>query len=528
MIQRRMTVPPTRIPRHEPITCCGGVVAARRRSAEPQSRKAALVHNTNAMATEQSQADGPPNRRAKVVCTLGPATSTLGQVEALVRAGMDVARLNLSHGTHEEHRQLFTNVRTAARAARRVVGVLADLQGPRIRLGVFQDGGTQLTTGDPFVLSTKPLLGSAERASTSYSLLAREVGVGDEILANDGMVRLEVLDSDGTEIRCRVAQGGFIGDHKGLNLPGVAISAPAVTAKDVVDLRFVLDMGVDLVALSFVRLASDVELARAIMDDVGRRVPVLAKLETPQAVRVLDDVVAAFDGLMVARGDLGVELALEQVPLVQKRAVQICREQAKPVIVATQMLESMTAIPRPTRAEVSDVANAVLDGADAMMLSGETAVGSWPTEATKTMARVIAATEQGVVNAYPSLERPPTSREEATSSAAVALASTSNAAALVAFTETGTTARRVSAHRPALPLVVFTPHAAVQRQLTLVWGVEAFVAPTIATTDDLIESVDRSMRDLDRGVSGDTVVVVAGTPPGKPGSTNSIRVHSVT
>ncbi|MEO8698255.1 MAG: pyruvate kinase [Acidimicrobiales bacterium] len=480
------------------------------------------------MANEPSETNRAPGRRAKIVCTLGPATSTLKQITALVRAGMDVARLNFSHGTHEEHRQLCGHVRSASRGAGRVVGVLADLQGPRIRLGAFENGGTQLVTGHRFVLSTELFLGSSERASTTYALLAREVGVGDEILANDGMVRLEVLGTNGTEIRCRVVQGGFIGDHKGLNMPGVDLSAPAVTPKDVDDLRFALDMGVDLVALSFVRLPSDVELARAVMDMVGRRVPVLAKLETPQAVAVLDDVVAAFDGLMVARGDLGVELPLEQVPLVQKRAIQVSREQAKPVIVATQMLESMTAAARPTRAEVSDVANAVLDGADAMMLSGETAVGRWPTETVQTMARVIVATEHGLVNAYPSLERRPTGHEEATSRAAVALALTTDAAALVAFTETGTTARRVSAHRPALPLLVFTPHDTVQRQLALVWGVESFVAPTVATTDEVIEAVDRSMRDLDRVGSGATVVVVAGAPPGKPGSTNSIRVHSIT
>ena len=241
-----------------------------------------------------------------------------------------------------------------------------------VRLGAFRDGGAELVTGADFVISTQPVLGSAERASTTYSLLAREVGVGDEILANDGMVRLQVLSSNGSEIQCRVVQGGFVGDHKGLNLPGVAISAPALTPKDVDDLRFALDAGVDLVALSFVRRPSDVQLVRAVMDDVGRRVPVLAKLEKPEAVAALDDVVAAFDGLMVARGDLGVELPLQQVPLVQKRAIQAAREQAKPVIVATQMLESMITAPRPTRAEVSDVANAVLDGADALMLSGET------------------------------------------------------------------------------------------------------------------------------------------------------------
>ena len=463
-----------------------------------------MDHNSKSMPNDDSETDSASSRRAKIVCTLGPATSTAAQIEALVRAGMDVARLNLSHGTHGEHRRLCTGVRSAARAAGRVVGVLADLQGPRIRLGVFQDGGAELVTGNRFVLTTEAVLGSAERASTTYASLAREVSVGDEILANDGMVRLEVLGSDGTEIRCRIVLGGFVGDHKGLNLPGVDLSAPALTPKDADDLRFALGMGVDLVALSFVRSPSDVDLALAIMDDVGRRVPVLAKLETPQAVAALDDVVAAFDGLMVARGDLGVELPLEQVPLVQKRAIQICRESAKPVIVATQMLESMTTAPRPTRAEVSDVANAVLDGADAMMLSGETAVGRWPTDTVKTMGH-----------------------EEATTLAAVGLASTTIASALVAFTETGTTARRVSAHRPALPLLVLTPHRAVQSQLSLVWGVESFVAPKVATTDELIEAVDRSIRDLNRVQTGDTVIVVAGAPPGKPGSTNTIRVHSV-
>jgi pyruvate kinase len=440
---------------------------------------------------------------------------------------MDVARLNLSHGTHEGHRQLCTHVRDAALAAGRVVGVLADLQGPRIRLGGFRDGGVQLATGAGFVISTKPIVGSAERASTSYSLLAREVRVGDMILADDGMVRLEVLGSNGSEIRCRVVQGGFIGDHKGLNLPGVDISAPALTPKDVNDLRFALDAGVDLVALSFVRRPSDAEAARSIMDEVGRRVPLLAKLEKPEAVAALDDVVAAFDGLMVARGDLGVELPLEQVPLLQKRAIQAAREQAKPVIVATQMLESMIVAPRPTRAEVSDVANAVLDGADALMLSGETSVGRWPTEAVQTMGQIIVTTEQSLADDIPPLRLQAKGRAAAITQAAVAIGSNTNASALVAFTQTGTTARRLSALRPRLPLLVLTPHAAVHSQLTLSWGVESFVAPAVATTDEMIDAVDRAMRDLHRAQTGDSVVVVAGTPPGKPGSTNSIRVHDV-
>jgi pyruvate kinase len=418
-------------------------------------------------------------------------------------------------------------VRTAADAAGRAVGVLADLQGPRIRFGVFRDGTAQLATGADFVISTEPIIGSSDRASTTYASLASEVGVGDEILADDGMVRLQVVAVTGSEIRCRIVQGGPVGDHKGLNLPGVDISAPALTPKDVDDLRVALAIGVDLVALSFVRRASDVEPVRAVMDGVGRRVPVLAKLEKPEAVAVLDDVLAAFDGLMVARGDLGVELPLEQVPLVQKRAVQAAREQAKPVIVATQMLESMITARRPSRAEVSDVANAVLDGADALMLSAETSVGQWPTDAVRTMDLVVAETERSLVSTIPLLERRPTERSDSIARAAAVVGSTTGASALVAFTRTGTTARRLSALRHPLPLLVFTPDPAVQRQLTLSWGVESFVAPTVATTDGMTDAVNSAIRERDRSHPGDTVVVVAGTPPGEHGGTNTIRVHDV-
>jgi pyruvate kinase len=466
-------------------------------------------------------------RRVKLVCTLGPATSTPQQVETLVRAGMDVARLNLSHGTHEAHRQLCTYVRNAERATGRVVAVLADLQGPRIRLGVFRDGSARLATGDDFIISAEPVIGSAERASTTYSQLACDVVAGDMILVDDGMVRLDVVTTDGREIRCRVVEGGLVADHKGVNLPGVHISAPAVTAKDAVDLRFALDVGADLVALSFVRSASDIDPLRAIMSDVGRSVPVLAKLEKPEAVAVLDEVVAAFDGLLVARGDLGVELPLQQVPVVQKRSIQAAREQSKPVVVATQMLESMIRHPRPTRAEVSDVANAVLDGADALMLSAETSIGSWPATALTTMADVIVATEDSLAADIPPLRAPATGREDAIAQAGVAIGSATTASALVAFTQTGTTARRLAARRPPMPLIAFTPDRAVQHQLALSWGVEAFIAPTVVTTDEMIRAVDEAMRGLPAVEPGDTVVVVAGTPPGKPGSTNSIRVHEV-
>jgi pyruvate kinase len=366
-------------------------------------------------------------------------------VETLVRAGMDVARLNLSHGTHEGHRQLCTYVRSAERATGRLVAVLADLQGPRIRLGVFRDGSARLATGDDFVISTEPVIGSAERASTTYAQLACDVVAGDVILVDNGMVRLDVVTTDEREIRCRVVEGGLVADHKGVNLPGAHISAPAVTAKDAVDLRFALDVGADLVALSFVRSASDIEPVRAIMNDVGRSVPVLAKLEKPEAVAVLDEVVAAFDGLLVARGDLGVELPVQQVPLVQKRSIQVAREQSKPVVVATQMLESMIRHPRPTRAEVSDVANAVLDGADALMLSAETSIGRWPAAAVTTMADVIVATEDNLAGIIPPLRGRVTGREDAIAQAGVAIGSATTASALVAFTQTGATARRLAA-----------------------------------------------------------------------------------
>lgn len=466
-------------------------------------------------------------RRVKIVCTLGPATATAPQVAALVRAGMDVARLNLSYGTHEGHRQLCAYVRNAERTTGRLVAVLADLQGPKIRFGVFQDGSVRLATGDDFVISADPVIGSAERASTTYAQLARDVVPGDVMLVDDGLVRLDVVTTDEHEIRCCVVQGGLLADHKGLNLPGVHITAPPVTTKDIVDLRFALDLGVDMVAQSFIRDASDIDPVRAVMNDVGRSVPVLAKLEMPEAVARLDEVVAAFDGLVIARGDLGVELPLQQVPLVQKRSIQTAREQSKPVVVATQMLESMITHPRPTRAEVSDVANAVLDGADALMLSAETSIGDWPAAAVTTMADVIVATESSLAAEVPPLRRRVTERADAIAQAAVAVASATAASALVAFTQTGTTARRLAARRPPMPLIAFTPDDAVQHQLALSWGVEAFIASPVTTTDEMINTVDDAMRPLRWVNPGDSVVVVAGTPPGTPGSTNSIRVHDI-
>ncbi|HEX7717427.1 MAG TPA: pyruvate kinase, partial [Marmoricola sp.] len=319
-------------------------------------------------------------RRAKIVCTLGPATSTPEGIRALVEAGMDVARLNLSHGTHAEHEAVYRMVRAASDATGHGVGIFADLQGPKIRLGWFAQGGTRLQVGQAFTITTRDISGNNEIAPTTYDGLPGDVREGDHILIDDGKVRLRVTAVEGTEVHTRVEVGGRVSDHKGINLPGVAVSVPALSEKDVEDLRWALHLTVDFVALSFVRSAKDVEDVRQVMREEGVLLPVIAKIEKPQAIDNLDEVVKAFDGFMVARGDLGVECPLEDVPFLQKRVVEKARRNAKPVIVATQMLESMISNPAPTRAEASDVANAVLDGADAVMLSGETSVGEYPIE----------------------------------------------------------------------------------------------------------------------------------------------------
>ncbi len=469
-------------------------------------------------------------RRAKIVCTIGPATASPERIRALIDAGMDVARLNFSHGTHADHEQVYHRIREAAAAAGRPVGILADLQGPKIRLGRFADGPVQWRTGDTVIITSDDVLGTAERVSCTYRDLPVEVKVGDRLLIDDGKVSVEVKSVTGTDIHALVLEGGEVSNHKGISLPNVAVSIPALTEKDVADLQFALRLGVDFVALSFVRSADDVLGVRKVMDDVGIRRPVLAKLEKPEAVAALEEVVDAFNGLMVARGDLGVELPLDQVPLVQKRAVQLCRENAKPVIVATQMLDSMIDNTRPTRAEASDVANAVLDGADALMLSGETSVGRFPVLAVSTMARIIESTEQGQAQLPRDLRRPRLQHDPRTQGGAIALAASHiansvEAKALVAFTQTGDTVRRLARLHCDLPLFAFTPDPAVRNQLALSWGVEAYEVPLVEHTDDMFRQVDQAMIDLGRAKPGDLVVIVAGSPPGTPGSTNTLRVH---
>ncbi|MCH0555834.1 pyruvate kinase [Streptomyces sp. MUM 16J] len=470
-------------------------------------------------------------RRAKIVCTLGPATDSYDQIKALVEAGMDVARFNLSHGTHAEHEERYRHVRKAADETGRSVGILADLQGPKIRLGCFTEGPVLLERGDTFTLTVEEgIEGDRHQCGTTYAGLAADVTPGERILVDDGKVCLEVTAVDGPRIRTRVAEGGMVSDHKGLNLPGVAVSVPALSRKDEDDLRWALRTGFDAIALSFVRSGVDAADVHRIMTEEDRRLPVIAKIEKPQAVENLDGIVAAFDGLMVARGDLGVEMPLEQVPIVQKRAIKLAKRNAKPVIVATQMLDSMIDNSRPTRAEASDVANAVLDGTDAVMLSGETSVGTYPIETVCTMAKIVEAAEEDMLaNGLPPLteRNKPRTQGGAVARAAAEMGDFLSAKFLVAFTQSGDTARRMSRYRSPIPLLAFTPEPATRSQLSFTWGAETFLGPHANTTDAMVEQVDDLLLRHGRCEKGDVVVITAGSPPGVSGSTNLVRVHRI-
>ncbi|MGX7680359.1 pyruvate kinase [Jatrophihabitans sp. DSM 45814] len=467
------------------------------------------------------------SRRAKIVCTLGPATDAPERTRALVEAGMDVARLNFSHGEHADHAGRFHAVRSAAELAGRNVATLADLQGPKIRLGRFADGPVVWATGERIRITVEDIEGDHDRVSTTYKQLAADVRPGDKLLVDDGNVALvAVAIENGTDVVCDVAEGGTVSNNKGLSLPGVAVSVPALSEKDIDDLEFALRLGVDWIALSFVRSADDIKLVHQVMDRIGIRRPVIAKIEKPEAVDRLVDIVLAFDGVMVARGDLGVEMPLEQVPIIQKRAVAICRDNAKPVIVATQMLESMISHSRPTRAEASDVANAVLDGADAVMLSGETSVGTYPIQTVATMARIITSVEENSVDVAALLHEPRTPGG-VIAKAAKEIGDSLGATALVAFTQSGDTARRLARLHAHQTVLAFTPEQNVQRQLALSWGVEAHLVWTVHTTDEMVRQVDSALLAQRVCRPDDLVVIVAGTPPSTPGATNTIRVHHI-
>ena len=440
---------------------------------------------------------------------------------------MDVARMNMSHGDHEDHDRRYHMVRQAGDEQKRAVAVLADLQGPKIRTGTFADGPIVLVPGESFTITVRDVPGDQQIVGTTYHGLADDVKVGDDLLIDDGKVQLKVTDVTDTDVVTTVVIGGAVSDHKGINLPGTAVSVPALSEKDADDLRWALRTRVDVIALSFVRSGKDIEEVHRIMDEEGVRLPVIAKIEKPQAVENLDDIIAAFDGIMVARGDLGVELPLEQVPLVQKEAIEAARRNAKPVIVATQVLESMITNPRPTRAEASDCANAVLDGADAIMLSGETSVGAWPIKAVETMSTIIAATEEHGLDRIVPLGTNPHTTGGAVTKAAAEIAELLDTSFMVTFTQTGDSARRMARLRSKIPMLAFTPVPSTRSQLAMTWGVETFLTPYVEHTDEMIMQVDRLLVDQQRCQEGELIVVVAGSPPGTAGSTNALRLHRV-
>jgi len=463
----------------------------------------------------------------KIVATLGPATDAPGILDQLLAAGVDVFRLNASHGSTEEHATRVAAVRAAARKACVHAGILLDLQGPKIRLGRFEGGGCTLENGSTFTITIEPVMGNCEIACTTYAGLARDVKPGDRILLADGAIELRVVATDETAVRTEVVNGGPIGDHKGINLPGVAVTIPSLTEKDLADLHFGLTAGIDLVALSFVRTAGDVQQLRDRLG--GRPVSVVAKIEKPEGWDNIESILKVADGVMVARGDLGVELSLERVPRIQKAIIRRARRAGRYVITATQMLESMIEHPTPTRAEVSDVANAIYDGTDAVMLSAETSVGKYPVEAVRFMARIAAESEASIRNrGYQDPPHPPEPRKaEVLADAAYHAARDSGAVAIVVFTSTGSSARLVSRYRPPVGIYAITPHDTTARQLSVNYGVTPILAPDVSSTDEMLSLMDRIMVEGGYLKKGELVVFVAGQPVGRPGTTNLMKLHSV-
>jgi len=458
---------------------------------------------------------------------MGPAVESAEKVRELIDAGMNMARLNLSHGGYPEHQARLDQVRQAAKDAGVPVAILVDLQGPKIRLARFKAGPHDLVRGDIFTITTDEVEGTKDRVGTTYKGLPGDCKAGDRILIDDGKVTVEVVEVKGNDVVTKVIEPGAVSNNKGINLPGVAVSVPALSEKDMDDLRWGLNAGADFIALSFVRSADDIVDVHRIMDEVGIRIPVIAKIEKPQAVANLQEIVNAFDGIMVARGDLGVELPIEEVPLVQKHCIQLAREAAKPVIVATQMLDSMITNSRPTRAEATDCANAVLDGADALMLSGETSVGEFAIEAVQTMARIISHTEEGGMDLIRPMKSTPKTKGGAITKAAAEVGAIVGAKYLVTFTQSGDSARRTARLRSPIPILAFTPEVGTYNRMALDWGVEPELTAMVKHTDQMVMQVDTFLLESKRCKEGELVLIVAGSPPGIPGSTNAMRVHRV-
>jgi len=466
-------------------------------------------------------------RSAKIVCTLGPASNSSEMIARLMHAGMDVARLNFSHGTHEDHARTIRRVRDASMQLSKPIGILADLQGPKIRTGALKNKEpVQLVTGQDFTISIQSMIGTSEGVSTTYRRMPRDVSRGDCILLGDGLIELRVLSTTSTSVLCKVVNGGFLGEHKGINLPGVKLRIPAVTPKDHADLVFALEQGANFVAVSFVRSEKDVLLAKKAISRAKRDVPVIAKLEKPEAIDNLDEILYVSDAVMVARGDLGVEMSPEKVPVVQKEIIAKACEARRPVITATQMLESMTQNPRPTRAEASDVANAVFDGSDALMLSAETASGAYPLEAVQMMDRIIREAEAH--NAHVLRPVPAQFNIAETASELICHASEELQMKVIAvFTESGFTARLVSKHRPRRPIIAFSTIQETRRRLSLNWGVFPRTIKKVQSIEELVRTAEKRLLEEHLVQRGDVVGIVAGTPLFVGGTTNFMKFHVI-
>ncbi|MBC8080523.1 MAG: pyruvate kinase [Gorillibacterium sp.] len=470
-------------------------------------------------------------RKTKIVCTIGPASESEAMLEKLIEAGMNVIRLNFSHGDFEEHGNRIINVRKVCKKLNKTIAILLDTKGPEIRTGKLKEEPIELVTDETIILTTEEILGDKNRISVTYDKLPQDVQVGSTILIDDGLIGLTVTDVQGTEIHCHIANGGTIKSKKGVNVPGVKMSLPGITEKDTNDIIFGIEQGIDFIAASFVRKASDVlEIRELLEKHNATHIQIISKIENQEGVDNLDEIIEVSDAIMVARGDLGVEIPAEEVPLVQKTIIRKCNLVGKPVITATQMLDSMQRNPRPTRAEANDVANAIFDGTDAVMLSGESAAGKYPVEAVKTMARIAERTEEALENKEIYLKQvkaQQTSVTEAISQAVANSALELNAKAIVTMTESGYTARMISKYRPSAPIIAVTSSEAMMRRLVLVWGVTPVKGEIGKTTDDMIEmALDASHK---QGLLnlGDLVIVTAGIPVGRSGATNLIKVHHV-
>lgn len=465
------------------------------------------------------------NKRTKVIATIGPASSSSAIIAKLIHAGMDAARLNFSHGDRREHSRRIRLIRREAKKAGRHIAIIQDLQGPKLRVGDVKDEAVILKKGGEITLTTRKVLGTSELISVTYPRLTKDLQIDDRVLLDDGRLELRVIEKVINGLRCKIVYGGILRSHKGVNLPGAHLSLPSLSVKDKEDLAFGAEEGVDYIALSFVRSAEDIVNTRRFIRSLGRQTPIIAKIEKPEAVENLDEIIAATDGIMVARGDLGVEVSPEQVPLLQKAIIKACNEAEKPVITATQMLESMIENSQPTRAEASDVANAILDGTDCVMLSGETAMGKYPVQSVEVMTRIAVHTETSLASIPPDVHV--ANEGESVAHAACRAAEEQRARAIVAFTQSGSTALLVSKHRPAIRIIAATPVERIARLVSLYWGVTPILVKTKRTTDDMINSVERAMLRQKIVESRDLIVITAGVPVGVAGSTNMMKIHHV-